>query len=446
MTTTVRRPPQRAAARRPIGRQARRGRRRHARDRRRERSFVLVDIAAPAYLVLHLWLTFDPSALLLIIPSIFLSTGMPAIALVILLLTPTERLGRIPVLWALVAFAGWLILSWSWSELPRVSFDLIRLELIPLLVLSLVVGTIPPRVVVRTLLGLVVVVCTWSLLVSLALPMSRAAVQGAGPDGVQPGFRGTFGHKNLLGIFAVYALCLVLPFLRGRGRIPMVLLCVLLVISTRSATAASGLMAVVFAWFWIAAIDVQKSQRERQFLVAASLMSAGAGILMAFGLMPALLGLYQKDLTFSGRTFIWAESLVSVQRQPIQGYGFGGVWWDGRSPVTADLHRRIGFGASHAHNGAIELLIEVGIIGLGLFIVFLGRTLRLAVGAFGRAGRSAYGQWGILVILSLVLMSVSEPLFRTPSLGLLTVIAVVLTMLRNTDARPPEVRSPATTF
>lgn len=401
---------------------------------------------APAYLVVHLWLTFAPFALFVVVPPIFLSTAMPAMALVILLLTPTERLGRIPILWALVAFSGWMVLSWSWSELPRVSFDLIRLELIPLLVLSLVVGTIPPRIVVRTLLALVVVVCTWSLLASLLMPMSRAVVQGSGPDSAQPGFRGTFGHKNLLGIFAVYSLCLVLPFLRGRWRAPMILLCVVLVLSTRSATAASGLMSVLFVWFWIAAIHGQKSPRERQFLVAASLMSAGLAVLMAFGLMPALLGLYQKDLTFSGRTFIWAESLVSVGRQPIQGYGFGGVWWDGRAPVTADLHRRIGFGASHAHNGAIELLIEVGVIGLGLFLVFLGRTLRLAVEAFGQAGRSAYGQWGILVILSLVLMSVSEPLFRTPSLGLLTVIAVVLTVLRNEDAREGEVRSPATTF
>lgn len=390
----------------------------------------LVDVLAPLYLVFYVLLTFDVFFLLTPLPP-NTQTLLMVVGLGTLLLTPRERLGRLPIVWSAMAFIGWNIASLAWSELPGVTTDLITIQLLPLVVASLVVGTIPPRVAVKTLVTLVVLVALWTLIVSLILPAARSAIISAGPDGNQPGFRGTFSHKNDMGIFAVYALCLILPFFRTEARRWVIALCVVLVISTRSATAASGLMAVGFAWFWIAAIDSQKSSRERQFLGVVSITSAFAGILLAVGAMPALLGLYQKDLTFSGRTFIWTESLVSVARQPIQGYGYGGVWWDGRSPVTEDLQQRIGFGAAHAHNGAIEVLLTVGVVGLVLFLCLLYRSIRLSTWSFGHRPVSQFGQWGLLLIPALVLMSISEPLFRVPSLAMLVLMTVILTKVRN---------------
>lgn len=391
---------------------------------------LLVDVLAPAYLVAYVVVVFDAFTLLFPLPpntSLLVAIG----GFGLLLITPSERLGRLPIVWSVVAFVGWNVLSLAWSEIPQVTIDLILVHLIPLAIAALVVGTMPPKVVVKTLVSLMVVLAGWTMIISLLLPMSRAAIVSAGPDGNQPGFRGTFGHKNVMGVFAVYSLCLILPFFRAPSRRWVVLLCVALVISTRSATAASGLMAVLFAWFWIAAIDGQKTSRERQFLGVVSVFSAIAGLLLAIGAMPALLGLYQKDLTFSGRTFIWAETLKSWKRQPIQGYGYGGVWWDGRSPVTQDLQQRIGFGAAHAHNGAIELLITVGLVGLVLFLVLLVRVIRLSGWCFGRKEITRYGQWGILMIPAMILMSVSEPLFRVPSLAFVVILAVVLTRVRN---------------
>lgn len=390
----------------------------------------LVDVLAPAYLVLYILLSFNVFLLLIPIPQnapiLLVLFGMG-----VLLLTPRDRLGHLPIVWSAMAFIGWNMASRAWSEIPIATNDLILVQLVPLLVTALVVGTIPLKVAIRTLLAVMVAVAAWTLLISLVLPTARAAVFSSGPDGNQPGFRGTFGHKNDMGVFAVYALCIVLPFFRTAARRWVILLCVGLVISTRSATAASGLMTVAFAWFWIAAIDNQKSPRERQFLGVVSVTSAFAGILLTIGAMPALLGLYQKDLTFSGRTLIWAETLVSWRRKPIQGYGYGGVWWDGRSPVTMDLQQRIGFGAAHAHNGVIEVLVTVGLVGLALLLFFLYRLVRLSTWSFGQQTVTRYGQWGLLTIPAIVLMSVSEPLFRVPSLGLLVIMAVILTNVKN---------------
>lgn len=411
-------------------------------DDRAEPYLPIVDVLAPTLLVMYFVLTFRPLELTLYFPG-FASSGLfPLLSLGVLLLTPTDRLARIPIPWAILGYVGWLVASYAWTEIDFSTAFLIRSQLPPLLMLSVLTATIPPARVIKVLLGMFTVLSIWALLNSLAFSDSRVVhfSEGGIDGGDQLGFRGTFNHKNLLGIFTVYALCLVLPFSRGRWRQPLILLCVVLIMGTRSATAASGLFAVMFAWFWIAAIDSQKKRKEREVLFVLSLASAVGAVLLAFGLLPALLDLYQKDLTFSGRTVIWSESLVTIGRRPIQGYGYGGVWLDGQNPVTAELRRRITFGAAHAHNGVIEVLLQVGLVGLGLLLVFIGRLFRLVGYAIVRGPLKSYGQWGLLTLLALLLMQISEPLFEGGHLGLLIIIWTVLTRLHNDAERPPWMR------
>jgi O-antigen ligase len=412
------------------------------RDDRTEPYLPIVDVLAPALLVMYFVLTFRPLELTFYFPG-FTSSGLfPLLSLGVLLLTPTDRLARIPIPWAILAYVGWLVCSYAWTEIDFSTAFLIRSQLPPLLMLSVLTATIPPARVVKVLLGMFAALSVWALLNSLAFSRSRVVsfTENGLDVGDQVGFRGTFNHKNLLGIFTVYALCMVLPFARGRWRRPLIVLCVVLIMGTRSATAASGLFAVMFAWFWISAIQGQKQRREREVLFVLSLASAVGAVLLAFGLMPALLDLYQKDITFSGRTIIWSESLVTIGRRPIQGYGYGGVWLDGQNAVTKELRSRITFGAAHSHNGAIEVLLQVGIIGLGLLLVFIGRVFRLVGYAIVRRPLARYGQWGLLTLLALLLMQISEPLFEGGHLGLLIVIWTVLTRLHNDEERPTWVR------
>jgi O-antigen ligase len=402
----------------------------------------IVDVLAPALLVMYFVLTFRPLELTLYFPG-FASSGLfPLLSLGVLLLTPTDRLARIPIPWAILAYVAWLVASYAWTEIDFSTAFLIRSQLPPLLMLSVLTATIPPARVVKVLLGMFVALGVWSLLNSLAFSSSRVVhfSEGGIDGGDQVGFRGTFNHKNLLGVFMVYALCMVLPFARGRWRKAAILLCVALIMGTRSATAASGLFAVMFAWFWISAIQGQKRRREREVLFVLSIFSAVGAVVVAFGLLPSLLDLYQKDITFSGRTIIWSESLVTIGRRPIQGYGYGGVWLDGQNPVTAELRSRITFGAAHSHNGAIEVLLQVGVIGLGLLLVFIGRLFRLVGFAIVRRPLAPYGQWGLLTLLAILLMQISEPLFEGGHLGLLIVIWTVLTRLHNDELRPSWVR------
>ena len=128
------------------------------------------------------------------------------------------------------------------------------------------------------------------------------------------------------------------------------------------------------------------------------------------------------------------------------------MWFDVRSPVTIELHRAIGFGASHAHNGPLNMFIEAGIVGLGLYLLVLIQTVRLAVRTLsGGPAIAAYGRWAITTIVAVQLMALSEPLYRGPLLGFAVIMWAVLSRVDHDRTRtthhpagPSTVLSPAT--
>ena len=378
--------------------------------------------AATFLVMLYFALKIQPFVVLVDVPGAVSSVLFPAMCVGVLLLTPRTCLARLPISLPLWTLAAWQTASYQWTEVPFSTLFLIRSEVVPLLCFTLVAAVIRPAILVRRLVLFFCLVVGWSLLTSLILPASRSLVATNG----QPGFRGTFAHKNLLGIFAVFTLSMIIAFVHNRWRPFLVAMSVVTIVGTRSATAGSGLLAVLFVWFWMSAVDGQRTQVDRSFLRIMSIASLAMSFLLGIGFLSSFLDLYGKDVTFSGRTVIWDESLTTVMRQPLHGYGLGGVWSDGRSPVTADLQQRIGFAPAHAHNGAIEILLEVGVVGLALTLIFLLSTMRLASRCSQINDARNAGRWAALSIIAIVLMSVSEPLFSRAWFALPVLIWVVL--------------------
>jgi O-antigen ligase len=393
---------------------------------------ALFDRLGPAVLWLFVVAYGAPFEHLVRTPGGPISAVFSVLAVSALLLAPPDRLGRAPVLLAAWGLLGWLGLSYLWSVNPSFTLYLIRFELIPLVLLALVVGAMRPAQVIRTLVAIFVVLGLWSLAVSVVLPSARSVTRG---DLVQQiGIRGTFDHKNLLGVFLVVGLCVLVPFLRGPRRPVILALFIVGILATRSATVAGGLLAVAFVWFWRSAIEQQRTRRQRQALAAMSVGSAIAAPLVILGLLPTILGLYDKDITFSGRTHVWSQSFDLISAQPLHGYGWGGVWSDPTSALTTELHRHIGFAAAHAHNAWVELLLSGGAVAFALGVLVFAQALYVSVRCLRRPDAVRYGEWGLMTVVALLFMGLAEPLLQGLYLGMLLVVWVVL--VRVLRARP----------
>lgn len=81
---------------------------------------------------------------------------------------------------------------------------------------------------------------------------------------------------------------------------------------------------------------------------------------------PIVTGIFGKDLTFSNRTVVWAESMVLISQKPIIGYGFMGN--DAMQEMLGNL------AYTSAHNQFLNTLLQGGII---LAIALVGGFLTL---------------------------------------------------------------------
>src|SRR5262249_41549603 len=83
-----------------------------------------------------------------------------------------------------------------------------------------------------------------------------------------------------------------------------------------------------------------------------------------------------KDLT--GRTELWRSVGSMILARPFLGYGFSG-FWSGASSESYGVERYVGWTPTYSHNGYLEIFLSLGILGGGLFFIFLSKGLSRAV-------------------------------------------------------------------
>lgn len=103
----------------------------------------------------------------------------------------------------------------------------------------------------------------------------------------------------------------------------------------------------------------------------------GSGVLF----LPVIM-LTGKNLTFTGRSDIWDVLLDHVHRRPLLGSGYGGYWEPGATPGTEsyEMYERLQtFYPSEAHNGYLEVLNDLGVVGEVVLIAYLIFYVRQAL-------------------------------------------------------------------
>jgi exopolysaccharide production protein ExoQ len=115
-----------------------------------------------------------------------------------------------------------------------------------------------------------------------------------------------------------------------------------------------------------------------------------------------------RNSTLTGRTDIWA-AVIPMSPNPLIGAGFESFW------LSPRVHERLwdvftGLPLNEAHNGYIEVYLELGWVGLGLIGLILIDGYRRSVKAFRRDP----GLGGLLIayILTAMVYSVTEAGFR----------------------------------
>lgn len=139
---------------------------------------------------------------------------------------------------------------------------------------------------------------------------------------------------------------------------------------------------------------------------------------------PTILVALGKDPSLTGRTDIWAALMDMVAERPWTGYGYAAFWT--RTSVPADIiQAQTGWLVPSAHNGWIDLLVQVGwpgaVLVATIFLIgFTGTVARLRTTGLTEGGFS-------LAYLAIVLtLSLSESvLMHHQDLAWVMVLAIV---------------------
>ena len=208
-----------------------------------------------------------------------------------------------------------------------------------------------------------------SLILAVAFP-SFGVFHGTVGDSM--GWKGIYPHKNVLGTITVFFLTpmLCLP-ISGRiakaSRIVYILLAFFLIgmSESRGAWLICAAMLMFFA-FTKTATKFRPRDRTVLYLLVGAI---GIGVVVAgIALLPTIVNLIGKDVTLTGRTGIWQELFVSIAKRPLLGYGYG-AFWLGLKEESARMIFAINWASlGYAENGLIDLCLQVGLVGIGLFI------------------------------------------------------------------------------
>ncbi|HAT4257868.1 O-antigen ligase family protein [Clostridium perfringens] len=79
---------------------------------------------------------------------------------------------------------------------------------------------------------------------------------------------------------------------------------------------------------------------------------------------------FHRNITLTGRVDIWKSALYAVKQKPFFGYGYGG-FWGFNNEIENHIFSINGGEFVGSHNGFIELLLYIGIIGVILFIILV---------------------------------------------------------------------------
>lgn len=310
-----------------------------------------------------------------------------------------------PPFWVGV-FIFWVVLSATWADDPFRAARKLVWDLLAMLFGIYLGQRYTNEEEVELIIKSMAFCALLSAIVAVADP-SWAFMHGGGLTG---DLRGVFAHKNVLGKNMVLLCWACVYGLKGKsiirqGRTLFVLaLAVGLLVFAKSATSLIlfGLLFMLLPLF--------RLLRVPRFQLAIGSVFAGIVLLATTAVvipnLSAVFALFGKKSDLTGRTELWSQVITAIGRHPWHGYGVYSFWLGLYGP-SAPVIEAVGWDVPHAHNGILDLLLDVGAIGLALFVLAYVAGVLGAVRIY-RQSRSQKDLWPLMILIVFAAANLTE--------------------------------------
>jgi exopolysaccharide production protein ExoQ len=290
---------------------------------------------------------------------------------IVYLLFSDEIRIRLTGTFPLFLFLGFIVLSTLWvlPELRANSQHVTTRTVLTVLQAFVIVNVLGREQLFRTLKQYAILVAVANLAFIFLFP-SQASWYFEDSSRIQ----GLFSSPNNMGQFLAFAFIIINFY--ERERLPVAILLALdaaivyQLLRCDSMTSLGGVVVIFISY------------RLRFLLRPLFYVVIGLGLLVPslnriMGSTDAPLGLNNRDLTFTGRTDVWAimQSDLITHDRVATGFGSGGYWLadDEYNPFSHIYE--LEWSPGQGHNGYMDVLVSTGVIGLLLLLFFLVRMI-----------------------------------------------------------------------
>ncbi|WP_083651064.1 O-antigen ligase family protein [Azonexus hydrophilus] len=275
-----------------------------------------------------------------------------------------EKIKINPSVYFCFAYLGLALISILWSDVPSISMRRYIQQLI-------LFGSIAvPIILVFDKIKLLWFVSVFFAIVVLINTLT--ILQGGFTE---LGFAGIYRQKNEMGqvsalcfYFMIYGFSVSLGFKRQIYALLAIASIALCVLSNSKTAIALMLMVPVISYFFV--YVWKKAWGIRQYAAVCIIVVVFFCLIMIFDVTVKGVSLFiYGDDTFTGRTNIWDFAFYYINNSFWFGHGYGSFWGVGDN--SESLGEGFISGLIQAHNGYIDVLLELGFVGLMIFFILI---------------------------------------------------------------------------
>lgn len=289
----------------------------------------------------------------------------------------------------LIVFIGYMFISILWSEIPFQSFKRWIRELIAVIMACIILTERDPHHAMQSLFRRTVyILIPFSMLLIKYFP--EYGIEYARWSGMLM-WKGVTLQKNGLGRLCLIAAFFLIWMLVSRRHDHsksvekyqtyfdiIVLIITLWLIKGGDELGAYSATAVASLTTGLATLTSLLWMRKHRINLGVNSLTVIMGLVFVIGIFQLFIGgssagslsaTFGRDTTLTGRTEVWAELMPIAMQNPIMGHGFGGFWTS---------TSRVLYNISEGHSGYLDVILDLGFVGLLMVSLFLLSSIRKA--------------------------------------------------------------------
>jgi O-antigen ligase len=339
-------------------------------------------------------------------------TGMTVLAVILLIHRRFDWWSNLRRHKWLVALVTYMFVSTFWSDLTLVALRRWGRELIVVVMAFLLMSESNPRQALASVLrrSAYVLIPFSVVLVKYYPKLGRVYGRWSGAEM----WTGVTGQKNQLGRLCMITIFFLMWALYQRWRkreraggryqawadVLVVLIALYLLKGSDSSTSMATLVLGIASYLGLQMFRKLKVSVPQAGILALVIFLISFGVSTPFlggSNIAGLTASLGRDSTLTGRTEVWRAVLPAREQRPLMGYGLGSFWTDARRQL---------YDIPTAHNGYLDVLLELGEVGFVFYAVWLLSSARQLYRAL--AQDYAWASLAICLLLMALVYNVSE--------------------------------------